>query len=198
MNKAEYDKKYYQDHKVGINLRHKKYVISNNSNQKYYQDHKTEENLRCNQYKQRNRLQLIEDGKQYYQDNKHACKSYSKQYRQQRPDKYSVLYKEWRITNKDKVNERNMKRHRNIIVIEHVDRAKLKEMYDGKCVYCGQELGNSFHTDHLLPVSRYEKIGKKCPHSYNNCAPSCVHCNETKGSKTPLEFMWNKELEYAY
>ena len=82
-------------------------------------------------------------------------------------------------------------RQRGIIVLEHIDREVLKKMYNGKDAYTGEPLPEKFHIDHMLPVSAYKKIGKKCPHSYGNCVPTVPRVNLQKHDRTPLEFLWN-------
>lgn len=79
------------------------------------------------------------------------------------------------------------------------DRSKIKAMFDGKCAYCGVELGGKFHIDHISPVRRKIKYNKKngclvtLPECYvqsNDCEenvfPSCAPCNLYKGGY-PLE-----------
>jgi 5-methylcytosine-specific restriction endonuclease McrA len=127
----------------------------------------------------KNNIKMIKQTKaKYYKNNKATIDNDTAKYYQE--------YKEY----SQKCFEYSYSRYRNIEILEHIDRVKLKYMYDGKRVYCGQELKDKFHTDHLLPVSRYEKIGKKCPHDYNNVVPACPTCNLEKHDKTSLEFMW--------
>lgn len=171
---------YWKENKENISLKRKEekrlYREAHKTEAKQYrEEHKEQIKLYKKEYREINREKLNECDKQYQRDNKSKCNERSRKHYENHKDEYF---------------ERAYKRHRNIVIVEHVYRAKLKDMYDGKCVYCGQELGSKFHTDHLLPVSRYEKIGKKCPHSYDNCVPTCISCNESKHDKTPLEFMW--------
>lgn len=54
------------------------------------------------------------------------------------------------------------------------------------CYYCGTPVGNrrgKWHLDHLVPVSRG---GTNDP---SNLAIACPECNQSKGAKTPWEFM---------
>jgi hypothetical protein len=126
-------------------------------------------------------------------------KKYNEQYhnnvRKKNPE-YKIERKQYmRVyfqNNKQESYEAKDQRRRSIKIVEHVDREKLRKMYNNLCVWCEEKLGDIFHIDHLLPVSRYEKIGKKCPHDYNNCAPSCPSCNSSKKDKTPLEFIWTR------
>jgi 5-methylcytosine-specific restriction endonuclease McrA len=47
----------------------------------------------------------------------------------------------------------------------------------------------------MIPISKYIKIGKKCPHKYSTVVPACETCNMSKGDKTPLEFFWKNEQD---
>jgi len=53
----------------------------------------------------------------------------------------------------------------------------------GKCFYCGKKVGNSYHVDHIVPLSKGGSNGPE------NIAIACPTCNMSKGAKTPQEFM---------
>lgn len=66
---------------------------------------------------------------------------------------------------------------------------ELKQVYDsqlGRCWYCSREVGNTWHTDHRVPLSRggSNEIG--------NIVITCPQCNLSKGRKLPHE--WNGQL----
>lgn len=77
-------------------------------------------------------------------------------------------------------------------------RAELKMKFGGHCAYCGCELSDKWHADHIEPVDRVmvdcEKRGIKTtnqmhkPHldKIENLNPACVPCNSNKSS-IPLE-----------
>ena len=110
--------------------------------------------------------------------------------------KYKACVAKWLKSDigRQKKYEQAIRRNASIIIIENVDRNKLRGMYNNACVWCDAKLGKIFDVDHMLPVARYRKIGKKCPHSYNNCVPSCPTCNRTRKDKLPLEFIWEQEV----
>jgi hypothetical protein len=71
------------------------------------------------------------------------------------------------------------------------ERADLKEMFGGNCAYCGIELGDKWHADHVEPVNRkgYRYKGKwvltgdlRSPENdrKDNFFPACVKCNILK------------------
>ena len=56
----------------------------------------------------------------------------------------------------------------------------------GKCWHCGVPVGDDYHVDHLIPLSRG---GSNSP---ENIVISCPSCNLSKGAKLPQE--WNGRL----
>lgn len=72
-------------------------------------------------------------------------------------------------------------------------RAALKGMYDGRCAYCGCELGDRWCADHLEPVIRVpvaDGVGAtlRLLHperdTLDNFRPSCSPCNIDKSRMT--------------
>ena len=59
-------------------------------------------------------------------------------------------------------------------------RATLRMKFGGRCAYCGCELTDKWHADHVIPVIRYYK-GSKMVYEENdaidNLAPACHACN---------------------
>jgi 5-methylcytosine-specific restriction endonuclease McrA len=53
----------------------------------------------------------------------------------------------------------------------------------GKCFYCGKKVGNSYHVDHIVPLSKGGSNGPE------NIAIACPTCNMRKNAKMPEEFM---------
>lgn len=84
-------------------------------------------------------------------------------------------------------------------------RAALREKFGGKCAYCGGELGDKWHADHIEPVVRNDWFkragfttpprGPDYPHrdTLENLNPACPPCNIDKHSFT-LEF-WRGQIE---
>lgn len=73
-------------------------------------------------------------------------------------------------------------------------RAELKMKFGGHCAYCGDQLGNKWHADHIEAVDRVmvecEKRGIKTPgemhkphlDTIENMNPACIPCNLNKSS----------------
>lgn len=79
------------------------------------------------------------------------------------------------------------------------DRATVFAKYGGRCAYCGCDLPERWHVDHVEPLWRttYWKPGGKPQnpenHALENFNPSCPPCNIDKGASN-LEW-WRKALK---
>ena len=85
-------------------------------------------------------------------------------------------------------------------------REALRGMFDGKCAYCGNDLGKAMHADHVEPVIRITRdcMGRPLPadecyfikperNTVGNIMPSCAPCNLHKGGYGLEE--WRRYLE---
>lgn len=60
-------------------------------------------------------------------------------------------------------------------------RAELREKFGGRCAYCGGELGDKWHADHVKPVIRFDgKMLHQERDEIANLVPACHPCNLTK------------------
>lgn len=53
---------------------------------------------------------------------------------------------------------------------------------NGKCWWCGKDVGDTYHVDHLIPLARG---GTNKP---NNIVIACPFCNQSKHDKLPHEW----------
>ncbi len=70
-------------------------------------------------------------------------------------------------------------------------REVLKNKYGGRCAYCGTELKNGWHADHIEPIRRnIECEGCMFPNNdnFDNLNPSCPSCNRMKHSLNVEQF----------
>lgn len=97
--------------------------------------------------------------------------------------------------------------------LNKTDREKIRNLFGGRCAYCGEALGQRWHADHIAPVFRitkYESVKKPNGHytlktvntgllekpdrdMLDNIYPSCVPCNLHKGAHT-IE-SWRRSLQ---
>ena len=66
-----------------------------------------------------------------------------------------------------------------------MDRKQLREMFGGKCAYCGKPLCKMFHADHVAPIYRGWTDASRPRHAgkdvEENLFPACPRCNIRKG-----------------
>lgn len=83
--------------------------------------------------------------------------------------------------------------------LKKAEREQVRLKYGGHCAYCGKDLGERWHADHLEPVTR-ELISKRTPNGtwrhvsgkplkpendhLGNMMPACAPCNISKGGQT--------------
>jgi hypothetical protein len=83
------------------------------------------------------------------------------------------------------------------VKLTKAQRAEVKAKFDGRCAYCGEQLGERWHADHMAAVVRspvmwdddQQKLvprpsGMIRPHNdkLENMLPSCVPCNLYKAT----------------
>ena len=71
------------------------------------------------------------------------------------------------------------------------EREFVRAKYDGRCAYCGCELPERWHVDHLKPVRRRRsprpgqaEMRLPARHRLDNCMPSCPPCNIDKHARS--------------
>ena len=90
-------------------------------------------------------------------------------------------------------------------------RATLREMFGGRCAYCGRDLGDRWHADHFEHVERKMKwatapngsrrlvatgeVHRPERDTMENMMPSCAPCNIDKHSMTLED--WRGKLQRA-
>lgn len=76
--------------------------------------------------------------------------------------------------------------------LKKLEREQVRMKYGGRCAYCGIELGDRWHADHMQSIRRgtsrrWEgKAEHPQNHNLDNMMPACVPCNLSK-SQMPLE-----------
>lgn len=116
-----------------------------------------------------------------------------------------VVVRSWRFNNKDKVREATRtysRSHKDVRrAIQQKRRARklnapgthtaadirlLLKSQKNNCWWCGKNVGDNYHVDHRIPLSRG---GSNAP---ENLCISCPECNLSKHTKLPQE--WNGRL----
>ena len=92
----------------------------------------------------------------------------------------------WRNANREKV--RALVRHRKALkrnatgthTAGDVERQRIAQR--GKCYYCGVKVGDAYHADHVVPLSRGGSDGPE------NIVIACAKCNQSKSDRLPHEW----------
>lgn len=141
----------------------------------------------------------------YNAGNKEKCNARSIDWAKRNPDKVRIIKKRARkpdpVGNKirgkrfrqrhpDKIKQGTAKRRANLRNAEGEHTAADLELQyksqKGLCWWCGRELGDKWHEDHLIPLNRG---GTNWP---NNIVCSCARCNTSRQDKLPHE--WTDRL----
>lgn len=80
-----------------------------------------------------------------------------------------------------------------------VNRNQLREMFGGKCAYCGKPLGKIFHSDHVSPIYRGLTDAWRPKHAGKDVAenlfPSCPRCNIRKATFSVEDFRYEISMQ---
>jgi 5-methylcytosine-specific restriction endonuclease McrA len=74
------------------------------------------------------------------------------------------------------------------VKLTKAQRELIRQKYDGRCAYCGQQLGVRWHADHFEPIRRntFGNVARPLEHPERDCLenmmPSCAPCNIDKHS----------------
>ena len=70
---------------------------------------------------------------------------------------------------------------------EKMNRMEIREMFGGKCAYCGEILEEKFYCNHIIPLTR-NLIDRWDGKMRENIYPACELCGSRKSNKTVEEF----------
>ena len=111
---------------------------------------------------------------------------YRREYQEKNREKFLEYGRKWSHNNLEKVAEKARKRRARKLQAEGThsvaDIALQLEAQNGRCWWCGKPLGDSYHVDHRIPLSRG---GSDAP---GNLCISCPSCNVRKSDKMPWEW----------
>lgn len=116
--------------------------------------------------------------------------------------KYRDRVREWKKKNRDRVNhngrlycqrhpefrrvQRSRRRARVLGSPEHHTQGDIRTQFQkqaGMCFWCSSAVGDDYHVDHVIPLSRGGSDGK------DNIVIACPKCNRLKSNKLPEEWL---------
>lgn len=176
----QYRKEYRERNRDALNLSQKLYRIENwekisASKQRIYE---------------RNREKILQQQKEYRNNNRETVaerdREYGKYYRAVHADRRRVTTKRYRDRNpeRNRLHRRNRRARQMMNGGKHclADIRKLLSSQNHSCVYCGGDLRQMYHVDHIIPLSRGGSNGPE------NLQILCPRCNQRKGTMMPEEF----------
>jgi 5-methylcytosine-specific restriction endonuclease McrA len=180
-------------------------VCDHEYHRQYRAAHRDKVNEYNKQWHADNLEKARESSKQWHADNREKTYEYARQYRAAHRDRANEYNKQWRDAHPDEQRRNNMRYQAahpdKVRVIKQRHRARKRgaagshtaddiklifESQRGRCWWCGCEVGENYHVDHRIPLS---KGGSNSP---ENLVVSCPKCNWRKNDKLPHE--WNGRL----
>lgn len=144
-------------------------------------------------YNSRNKEVRRAQSKEYYNLNVDKIKASGEIYRKENEEEIRRRKKEYYDANKEVVFAANRRRRGKLRDAEGTHTVQdVKSIYaeqDGECVYCGADLLEGYHVDHIMPLALG---GSNWP---DNLQCLCPTCNLRKGSKHPDD--WHNEIGYT-
>lgn len=135
----------------------------------------------------KNSGQALAINRRWMSENRERRRQQQKIYRENHKAERALAFKRWAQANPEKQRVTNRRRRARLIEAtgDHTEK-DIQQQYEsqkGKCWWCGCDIGNEFHVDHLVPLSRG---GSNAP---ENLVISCPTCNLSKGNKMPHEWI---------
>lgn len=137
-------------------------------------------------------------GRAYAKRHAEQIAEYGRTYRAARPGLTAKYQRDWYTRNQGRARElgrlhaaarRASIRGNGCFVVTAIDLTRTLDRFSGRCAYCEKRLTVDMQWDHLIPVARGGT------HSVGNLVPACAACNQSKSSKTVMEWrIWKRRM----
>lgn len=190
--KKEYDRRYRQENGD---------VIREQERDRYHSNpEKRREATR--RWRDKNHDRVLEYARNYYRENTDKARKSSRQWKQNNPEqvragkrrnyqrnakRINEQQRNWKNENREKVREiirrRKIRKRRAKVMTPANIEAILWDVQNGQCMYCGCDLTDGYHLDHIIPIAIADLLGDKHPgHVPSNLVLACPHCNMSKNN----------------
>jgi len=144
-------------------------------NREQYEKHKDKRQSSVRDYHNRNKVSVAAYKQQWAEQNRERTRAAAKRFSERHPDRV-------RVSTLIQIGKRKGAKGR--YTSGDVRRIYIEQQ--GYCAYCNEWLGDKYHIDHIIPLSRG---GSNYP---ENIALACPPCNMSKGDKLLSE--WKRRL----
>lgn len=136
-------------------------------------------------YYQANKPKLSQRHRAYYQANKKRLYQYLLEWNKANPERKREHNRAYSKAHADQrraaiYRRRTIERNAGIHTAKDIQRQYKTQK--GKCYYCGVKVGDTYHVDHVVPLSRGGSNGPE------NLVIACPTCNMSKHNKLPHEW----------
>jgi hypothetical protein len=121
------------------------------------------------EYYRQHREESLANRSRYYREHKEEAQAYHHDYRRRNKDKRNVWNRRRRRAQHGRYTSADIRQH--------------YKSQKGLCWWCSKPLGETYHVDHRVPISRG---GSDNP---ENLCLTCPHCNLNKSDKMPWEWI---------
>jgi len=153
---------------------------------KYHAANLDECRERSRRYRQEHLEEMRAKDREQYAQNREAQKKRKLDYYYENREEMLEANRRWIAANPEKNRARYSRRRALVKNAEGSytaeDTVAQYERQKGKCFYCGVDVGDDYHVDHVVPLSKGGTNGPE------NLVVACPHCNLSKYAKHPMEF----------
>lgn len=175
-----WNQRYYEENVEKISKKRRECYYANPDKEREYR----------RKYNRANAGKIREHRREYRRANADKIRERRREFHRMNADKIRNRVRTWRKDNPDKVRvlavaSAHGRRARKRQATGTHTAADIRAQYDsqrGKCWYCGKKVGDKYHVDHRVPLSRG---GSNAP---ENLVVSCPACNMSKRDKLPHEW----------